>query len=227
MARTSADLIARSRALAQPVADLCTEMLREDPIRIVDRTLSGEDQRAHFDVLMKCFTLCIDRQEQKPSFPSAIVLAAVAVMIHERSLEVTTWPSPVYQRFLAEFNRAVRAVGASGAGPLPALMRRIEFSYRKVDDLRLRTTSGEQFTVALQKDGVVLTAPDGEEFRFWKLVLPAHICGTTATLQGGQRARVTGIEFGDVSFTTGCGCNYIATDGYVPGTLGVEHGADG
>lgn len=220
MALTSQDLIERSQALVKPLADLCAEMLRRDPVEIVNRTVM--DVRPHFDALLKCFTVSIDRLEEKPSFPSAIVVATIGVAIHERALEIASWPSPSYQKFLREFNRGVRAVVASGPAALATLMRRIEFSYGKIDDVKRQADAGASFTIALEQGGVVLTAPDGEAFRFWKLILPSHTCGTAATLSGGQRVTVTGVEFGDVAFTTGCGCNYIATDGYVPGGHGVN-----
>jgi hypothetical protein len=223
MVKTSQDLIEKSQALIRPLADLCTEMLRQDPIRIVDRhivaagVISNEDLQAHFDVLMSRFLFAIDRHEQKPSFPSAIVLAAMAVQIQERSVEIATWPSPTYQSVLVQLKRAEQVVTVSGPSALASVMRRIWYGWyreQKADDLRRRADAGKPLTISLPKDGgVVLTADDNkEEYRFAKLVLPTHTCGVPGTLSGGQRVTLTGVELGEISFTAGCACNYIATD---------------
>ena len=226
MVKTSQDLIERSQALIRPLADVCTELLRQDPIRIVDRVISNEDLQAHFDVLTERFTFAIDRHEQKPSFPSAVLVAAMAVLIQERSVEVSTWPSPTYQAFLRQLQRALRVLEASGPSAIASLMRRIWFSYRKADDLRRRANAGQPLiVVGLGKDGsVVLAATDDskEEYRFAKLVLPAHICGSPGTLLSGQRVMLTGVELGEISFTAGCGCHYVATDLEYAASLGIS-----
>jgi len=202
-----------TRLLLQTLADFCAELLREDAVGVDEnRVVSYEDQQHHFDTLMKQFSLATELREKHPSFSSSIVVAVMAKLIYDRATVFDTRPSPRYQANRAILEKELQEAVSDEPGDVGIMRLQLVVKHRRIESL-LRLRSGGELTFEGASSGApVFQADNREVFRFSELVSPTHICDAPSPLAPRKRVTLTTMESnGDIAFTAGCPCNYLAT----------------
>lgn len=200
--------------LIRHAVEFCEELLRPNPIAVEERLVSTDAVRAHLAALTQHFQLALERHQRQPSFSSSVVIAALALLFHERSTEATTRPSPEYQALRRMLETALEsAIGSHGFGQVGNVNVHLGRTSRTIDDLKLLAQSGRSLTLGVpDAGGVVLISEHDDVYRFATLTHPTHTCAQppTTPLSSKRAVLAEATESGRVSFTVGCGCVYAA-----------------
>jgi hypothetical protein len=198
--------------LIRHAVEFCEELLRPNPIAVEERLVSTDDVRAHLAALTQHFQLALEGHQRQPSFSSSLVIATLAVLLHERA-EVATRASEEYQELRRVLEKALEgALVPRGFGQVGNVNVHLGRTSRTIDDLKLFALSGQTMALGVpDTGGVVLISIYEDVYRFALLTHPTHTCAQPPTPLSAKRAVLAEVtESGRVSFTIGCGCVYVA-----------------